>query len=68
MLGRITSILHEIKEKSVDNKPDYYTLYSSEIFHITPTRATIVGKCTKYVKYAGCLPLGNNSFICGTHE
>ena len=68
MLGRITSILHEKKEKSVDNKPDYYTLYSSEIFHITPTRATIVGKCTKYVKYAGCLPLGNNSFICGTHE
>ena len=39
-----------------------------EIFHITPTRATVVQKSTKYVKYAVCFPMGNLSFICGTHE
>ena len=39
-----------------------------EIFHITPTRATMVQKSTKYVKYTVCFPMGNFSFICGTHE
>ena len=39
-----------------------------EIFHTTPTRATMVQKSTKYVKYTVCFPMGNFSFICGTHE
>ena len=42
--------------------------YLLEIFHITPTRTTIVQKSTKYVKYARCFPMGNLSFICGRHE
>ena len=40
-----------------------------QIFHVTPTRATIaMQKSTKYVKYARCFPMGNFSFICGRHE
>ena len=30
-----------------------------EIFHITPTRATMVQKSTKYVKYTVRFPMGN---------
>ena len=29
---------------------------------------TMVQKSTKYVKYTVCFPMGNFSFICGTHE
>ena len=28
----------------------------------------MVQKCTKCVKYAGCFPMGNFSFMCGTQE
>ena len=48
---------------------NFFQLYSEiEIFHITPTRATMVQKSTKYVKYTVCFPMGNFSFICGMHE
>ena len=43
-------------------------LFLLEIFHITATRATMVQKSIKYVKYTVCFPMGNFSFICGTHE
>ena len=40
-----------------------------EIFHITRTRATIMQKYTKHVKYARCFPIGNFPlFAAGTNR
>ena len=46
----------------------FVKLFLLEIFHITPTRATMVQESTKYVKYTVCFPMGSFSFICGMHE
>ena len=60
--------LSEFQEQGELLREEQQRVNEIEIFHITPARATMVQKSTKYVKYTVCFPMGNFSFICGTHE